>query len=140
MEGFQITTLVIRMQKQELRRMTKAQVIQLNKDLNEGGVVINEGNLESAIEFANLTSTPQGYASRLSYKLIEGHPFLDGNKRTGLTAALIILKDNNIEVNANQEDKLERLALETAQGKFKAWIQYDRKFEKIAKEKNYAYA
>jgi death-on-curing protein len=117
--------------------MTKEQIIQLNKDIEEGGIVINEGNLENSIEFANLASTPQGYASRLSYKLIEGHPFLDGNKRTGLTAALIILEDNQIKIDKSQENVLERLALEAARGKFKAWIQYDKKFEKIAKRKKY---
>ncbi len=34
------------------------------------------------------------------YHIVQNHPFLDGNKRTGAVAALVFLDLNNIEIDA----------------------------------------
>ena len=43
-------------------------------------------------------------AAHLTYSLIKNHPFLDGNKRTGITVMLIFLKANNIEITCTNEE------------------------------------
>jgi death-on-curing protein len=48
--------------------------------------------------------------------IIQNHPFIDGNKRTGTVAALVFLVINDIKLNIN-EDELEEIVLGTAQGK-----------------------
>ncbi len=43
-------------------------------------------------------------AAAYMYAIIKNHPFLDGNKRTGLLSALIFLKLNNIVVEADNDE------------------------------------
>ena len=43
-------------------------------------------------------------AAHLVYSLIKNHPFLDGNKRLGVTAMLIFLKSNGIEIDCTNEE------------------------------------
>jgi death-on-curing protein len=46
-------------------------------------------------------------AAHLTYSLIKNHPFLDGNKRTGITVLLIFLRANNIEIICTNEELAE---------------------------------
>ncbi len=50
------------------------------------------------------------------FHIVQNHPFLDGNKRTGAAAALIFLTLNGVEVEAD-EDGLVELTLAVAEGK-----------------------
>ena len=50
------------------------------------------------------------------YSLVNDHPFTDGNKRTGISAAAIFLRINGYRIIAVSED-LEKITLLTAQGK-----------------------
>ena len=43
-------------------------------------------------------------AAHLTYSLIKNHPFIDGNKRTGVTVMIIFLKANGIEITCTNED------------------------------------
>ena len=43
--------------------------------------------------------------------IIMGHPFVDGNKRTGMTAAAVFLENNNYAIKI-KEGGIEQLALE----------------------------
>ena len=43
-------------------------------------------------------------AAHLTYSLIKNHPFLDGNKRIGITAMIIFLKANGIEIACTNEE------------------------------------
>lgn len=43
-------------------------------------------------------------AAHLVYSLIKNHPFLDGNKRIGVTAMIIFLKSNNINFSCTNEE------------------------------------
>jgi len=54
-------------------------------------------------------------AAALMHSLINNHPFVDGNKRVGITSALLFLKLNGTEVKANRED-LVRFTLAVARG------------------------
>ena len=65
----------------------------------------------------------------LLHSLIENHPFVDGNKRTGITAAGLLLEMNGLSLIAASPE-LEEFTLEIARGnmdisKIKAWIQYN---------------
>lgn len=43
-------------------------------------------------------------AAHLTYSIIKNHPFLDGNKRTGVTVMIVFLKANGVEINCTNEE------------------------------------
>jgi death-on-curing protein len=53
-------------------------------------------------------------AAAYLFHLVLNHPFVDGNKRVGLEAALLFLEINGLTVNA-EDDALVDLVLRTAQ-------------------------
>jgi death-on-curing protein len=56
-------------------------------------------------------------ASHLVFSLIKNHPFLDGNKRIGVTAMLVFLNSNDVEINCSNEE-LVKLGIGVADGSF----------------------
>ena len=50
------------------------------------------------------------------YHIVRNHPFVDGNKRTGLVAALVFLSLNGVELEAD-EHELEQLVWNISKGK-----------------------
>ncbi len=54
-------------------------------------------------------------AAAYLYHIVQNHPFLDGNKRTGTMAAFVFLKLNGLTLDAD-ESTFESLVLKTAQG------------------------
>lgn len=91
------------------------------------------GALESALYHAyatfegkDLYSTIEEKVARQVYGIIRNHPFLDGNKRTGLFVMLILLELNNIKLDFSQSE-LVKLGISVAEGKadpqyIKKWI------------------
>ena len=80
------------------------------------------GILESAIEqpratFAEqfLHSFPYEMAAAYLFHIVNNHPFVDCNKRTGTVAALVFLDWNNIDFNC-REGELADLTLAVATG------------------------
>lgn len=55
-------------------------------------------------------------AAAYLYHIVQDHPFLEGNKRTGAATAIIFLAMNQIEPDAD-EDGLVALTLAVAEGK-----------------------
>ncbi len=55
-------------------------------------------------------------AAAYLFHIVQNHPFLDGNKRTGAVAAIVFLSMNGIELEAD-EPLLERMVREVAQGR-----------------------
>lgn len=55
-------------------------------------------------------------AAALMDSLINNHPFLDGNKRTGITSAGLFLKMNGWKLDVSMNN-LERTTLDVAMGK-----------------------
>lgn len=99
--------------------------IQLDQITRYGGSpwVRDMGLLESAISMPyqsfggqflhrDLFEMAGGYA----FYICGNHPFLDGNKRTALAAALVFLKMNGISVS-DPKQKLYEAMLDLAQGK-----------------------
>lgn len=69
-------------------------------------------------------------AALLTWTIIDGHVFFDGNKRTGMAALIIFLRLNGCDLGADTEDII-RVALRVAQehgdppysrGDFEQWI------------------
>jgi death-on-curing protein len=56
-------------------------------------------------------------AAHLIFSLIKNHPFLDGNKRIGVTVMIVFLKSNGLEINCTNEE-LAELGLGLADGSF----------------------
>ncbi len=55
-------------------------------------------------------------AAAYLYHIVQNHPFLDGNKRTGAASAIVFLALNDIELD-NDEQGLVELTLSVAIGK-----------------------
>ena len=54
-------------------------------------------------------------AAAYLFHIIQNHPFVDGNKRTGVVAALVFLALNNVVIEAEVDD-VERLVRAVAEG------------------------
>ncbi len=65
------------------------------------------------ISGADMYKTLHEKAAVLAYSIIKNHPFVDGNKRTGLYAALTFLELNDVQINIPQK-KLSMLGLDVA--------------------------
>lgn len=57
-------------------------------------------------------------AAAYAFHICQNHPFIDGNKRVGLAAALVYLDLNGVELT-DPEGKLYRLMMNVATGKAK---------------------
>ena len=55
-------------------------------------------------------------AAAYLFHIMQNHPFIDGNKRTGAVASLVFLSLNELDLEADEEE-FERLVLGVAQGK-----------------------
>jgi death-on-curing protein len=82
----------------------------------------DRGLFESACEMPRATfgeqflhATPAAMAAAYLFHLCSNHPFVDGNKRVGLGAALVFAEVNGFEVRASDDD-LEELTLGVASG------------------------
>ena len=65
-------------------------------------------------------------SAALAYSLIQNHPFLDGNKRTGHAAMEIFLFLNGFEIHSSVNEQ-ERIVLQVASGEmdreaFTVWL------------------
>jgi death-on-curing protein len=79
--------------------------------------------LDSALNYPQATFDQQyihsdiyHMAAAYAFSLIKNHPFLDGNKRTGILVALLFLAYNDINLTANQEE-LYDLTMQIAESK-----------------------
>jgi death-on-curing protein len=84
--------------------------------------VRDPGLLESAVAQARATFDGEllhadafEMAAAYLFHIVQNHPFIDGNKRTGLIAALVFLDLNDIEINA-PKGSLYDLTLAVARG------------------------
>lgn len=100
---------------QKIRFLDIDEVILVNKSQIQlfGGLhgIRDKGLLESAVYdvqasfggrylYKDIYHMAAGYA----YNIIKNHPFIDGNKRTGIVCCLIFLHFNDIEIEFAQEE------------------------------------
>ncbi len=71
----------------------------------------DEGLLESALarprhrfSYAEPALSLARLAASYAFGIVRNHPFVDGNKRTGLVAAFVFLELNGLDVHASEED------------------------------------
>lgn len=107
-------------------RLTASQIIKLHEQLTQqtGGShgIRDMGLLESAIEAPfqsfgehELYPSVQAKAARLGYGLIKNHAMIDGNKRIGAHAMLVLLALNGVSLRYTQKD-LYTVILDVAAG------------------------
>ena len=107
--------------------LSKQQIKNLHKMLIEstGGAdgIRDDGLLDSALAVAfqtfdgiELYPSAVSKIARIAYNLIANHPFVDGNKRIGTYAMLVLLELNHINVDFSDEDII-KMGLDTANGK-----------------------
>lgn len=82
----------------------------------------DEGLLSSALDrpqnlFAYSKPSPDlaALAAAYAFGIVRNHPFLDGNKRTGLIAARTFLLLNGVDLKASQDEKV-LILLQLAEG------------------------
>jgi len=96
---------------ERLKYPTIEEVVEINKKLGEGGVLINRGNLEFILNNVELEKSFIKKASILLRDIIRLHPFLDGNKRTAFHTMLYFLELNNkrFKYGHKDENKIEKM-------------------------------
>jgi death-on-curing protein len=115
--------------------LSRAAILAVHEELLErfGGLagVRDEGLLESALNkplhlFAYERPSLFDMAAAYAYGIVKNHPFLDGNKRTGFIAAYVFLGINGLNLDAPEEEAVERtLALAAGAIRapaFAAWL------------------
>lgn len=102
------------------------EVVQIHDDqiARYGGApgMRDPGLLSSAVA-APRAGTEEGYlhadlfqmAAAYLFHIVRDHPFVDGNKRTGVVAAIVFLRMNDLRLEADQDD-LEALVRRVASG------------------------
>ena len=97
-----------------IRFLSVDDIIELHGDIiaqtgGEAGI-LNRGNLEFVVEFVRGQISSLGLddpfqcTAYIVRGIIGGHPFVDGNKRTGLEAADIFLNNNGFLFNVTTEE------------------------------------
>ena len=109
-----------------MKKLDSAQVLYLHKLMCSatGGFssIYDLAGLESAIYHAyasfegrDLYATIEEKAARQAYGIIRNHPFIDGNKRTGLFVMLVFLELNGIKLCFTQHELI-KLGIGIADG------------------------
>ena len=120
-----------------MRYLTLAEVLELYQRIigQSGGAqgIHDLGALESALAQPRMTFGNQELyptivekASALGFSLIQNHPFVDDNKRTGHASMETFLILNGFEIDASVDDQ-EQIIVRVAAGKlqrdeFTAWL------------------
>ena len=109
-----------------MRYLTVSEVLEIySRVMQQSGGLIgirDLGTLESAIAQPRMTfggaelyPTLAEKASALGFSLIQNHPFIDGNKRTGHAAMETFLVLNGHHINAGVDEQVE-IVLQVASG------------------------
>ncbi len=83
----------------EIIYLTMEEIIEIHdriiKEFGGESGISNKGNLEFTLSKMRIPKDIYRKAAVLMTGIIESHVFVDGNKRTGLEAARVFLKENN---------------------------------------------
>lgn len=92
-------------------------IVEINKKLGEKGVLLSAGNSHFIVEKEKNAKTLIDKASCLLHGIITSHPFLEGNKRTGFNAAVLLLESNGKKIKQKKDEEIGRYLYEIAQNK-----------------------
>jgi len=120
-----------------MRSLTIAEILETYQHIMQqsGGLIgiLNFGALESALAQPYVTFGGNELypslvekAAALGFSLIQNHPFIDGNKRTGHAAMAMLLAINGYKIKAGIDEQFE-IILSVASGKltrsgFTEWL------------------
>lgn len=116
----------------DTKYLTKEEIIKIHDDVIQrtGGTsgIINEGMLDFVLEHMKVPKDIVGQALTLLFGIIERHPFVDGNKRTGLECTDIFLDYNLKNFKIKDIDEAEAVVLSIARGeasrnRVRKWIE-----------------
>ena len=110
-----------------MRSLTIAEILETYQHIMQqsGGLIgiLNFGALESALAQPYVTFGGNELypslvekAAALGFSLIQNHPFIDGNKRTGHAAMAMLLAINGYKIKAGIDEQFE-IILSVASGK-----------------------
>lgn len=114
-----------------LREAVLAVHEQLLADFGGGSGIRDVGLLDSALgrpenRFAYAETSLAELAAAYAFGIVKNHPFVDGNKRTGFTAAIMFLELNGGRFEASEADAVVRtLALAAGamtESEYAAWL------------------
>jgi death-on-curing protein len=102
------------------------------KDFGGSHGIRDMGSLEAAIARSfqtfggeDLYPTPFAKAAAVEESIIMNHPFIDGNKRTGVIVMIALLREYDIYVNAESDSLYElTISISTGQIKFDQIIEW----------------
>lgn len=117
---------------EEVRYLTKEEIIKIHEKLikETGGTsgVLNEGLLDIVLEQMKISTDLIQKSIVLLFGIIQNHPFVDGNKRTGLECLDIFL-DYNTErhlklnnINESENIILKIATNEISRNRVRSWI------------------
>ncbi|MBI4344614.1 MAG: type II toxin-antitoxin system death-on-curing family toxin [Euryarchaeota archaeon] len=114
------------------KHLSAYEIIEIHDDLiaefgGERGVIY-EGGIYFVPEKAAIKRSLEAAAAVYLFEIITMHPFLDGNKRTGLSTCGSFLLANGFYLDVDAEEG-KRITLEIAQGK----LNYEKTVEWIRK-------
>lgn len=98
---------------------TVEDIIKINKKAGLSGALINRNNLEFTLDHAKSAKTMEAKAANLLQGIIQGHPFVDGNKRTAFVTMEFFLELNGKELEYSKADELlmERVLYDIAENR-----------------------
>ena len=101
-----------------MRRLTYNEIIEINKQIGEGGVTQNN-NLEFVMDKAKDINDPIKYATTLLFEITRAHSFTNGNKRTAFYAfaEFLELNDYSLRKEPGFEGRIEKMLNDIAEGK-----------------------
>jgi len=110
----------------QIEFLNRKQVLRIHEDqiARYGGepIIRDEALLMSAIAMPQasfggqqLHEFPHAMAAAYLFHIVQNHPFVDGNKRTGYASALMFLELNGFDLRANESEAV-NLVLAVAQG------------------------
>lgn len=96
---------------------TIEEIVEINKKAGSNGAMVNSSNLEFTLAKAKNAKTVMKKAIVLLIGIIEGHPFVDGNKRTAFVTMELFLKMNGKEIDYSKGDEylMERVLYDIAE-------------------------
>lgn len=105
-----------------MRFLTPSEVVRINEQESGPDLLADFGLLEAAVmrpqqSVFGADAYPDIHtkAAAMMHSLIRNHPFLDGNKRTGVLSVILLYNLNGFAIEADQGDVV-ALALDIAEG------------------------
>ena len=102
--------------------VSKEEIVKFNKKYSTG-VFVNEGNLDFALARLKLKKDNLSKASSLMKDIVEGHPFLNGNKRTAIAASFALLGTKKILDKELFADFIKKCSAKKCElGEYRNWL------------------